>query len=92
MTNCSNCLSSSYGGRDSDSDFCDACTHDPDTGLGGFTDHSINMHFNSEAEAEAYYNSHRYEDDKDDKDDEDDEDDDYDDLLHSIKLEWDRMH
>lgn len=63
MTNCADCPYSFCGHMDHDSDFCDACTHDPDTGWGGFTDHSIGKHFDSEAEAEAYYRRYRYEDD-----------------------------
>jgi ADP-ribose pyrophosphatase YjhB (NUDIX family) len=35
---CGNCP---HGGYDSCSDYCDACRHDPDTGWGGETDHSL---------------------------------------------------
>lgn len=35
---CGNCP---YGGYDPCSDYCDACRHDPDTGWGGETDHSL---------------------------------------------------
>lgn len=33
MKNCSNCPYSFCGHRDSESDICDGCTHDPDTGM-----------------------------------------------------------
>ena len=58
MRNCSNCP---YGPYDALSDYCDGCTHDSDTGWGGFTDHSIkdkdgnSKHFNTEEEQQAYY-------------------------------------
>ena len=59
MRNCSNCP---YGPHyDALSDYCDGCTHDSDTGWGGFTDHSIkdndsnSKHFNTEEEQQAYY-------------------------------------
>lgn len=54
--NCRNCPHSYCGHRDSLSDICDGCTSDPDTGWGGFTDHSMNKHYNSDEEA----NKHRY--------------------------------
>ena len=58
--NCSNCKYSWGGERDYDSDICDSCTHDPDTGWGGFTDHSLegHNHFNSEEERREYYRIH----------------------------------
>lgn len=58
--NCSNCKYSYGGERDYDSDICDSCTHDPDTGWGGFTDHSLegHNHFNSEEERREYYRIH----------------------------------
>lgn len=68
---CKNCKYSFGGFRDALSDVCDNCTHDPDTGWVGFTDHSIGKHFNSDKEAEEYYKSHRYED-EDDYDEDDD--------------------
>lgn len=55
MSKCSNCPHSWGGCYDSSSDWCDACRHDPDTGWGGFTDHSIGKHFNSEKERNTYY-------------------------------------
>lgn len=44
MRKCKNCPSSSWGMRDSLSDICDGCREDPDTGWGGFTDHSLGKH------------------------------------------------
>lgn len=41
--------------RDNLSAICDECIHDPDTGLCGFTDHSIDKHFNSDKESKEYY-------------------------------------
>ncbi len=35
------CGSCPHGGYDPCSDYCDACRHDPDTGWGGETDHSL---------------------------------------------------
>lgn len=58
---CSKCPHSSFGSRDPLSDICDGCTSDPDTGWGGFTDHSINRHFNSTSD----YNNRYYDDDDD---------------------------
>jgi hypothetical protein len=54
---CSNCKYSWGGSRDYDSDICDECTHDPDTGWGGFTDHSLeeSKHFNTEEERILFY-------------------------------------
>lgn len=60
---CKNCKYSYGGHRDAESDICDNCVCDPDTGWGGFTDHSIGKHFNSDEEAKRYYNRHRYDDD-----------------------------
>lgn len=43
------------------SDWCDECQEDPDTGFGGFTDHSYKdeyeygVHFNSQEEADSFY-------------------------------------
>lgn len=50
---CSNCQ---YGTYDPLSDVCDGCTHDSSTGWFGFTDHTVNQHFNSEEEQQDYYN------------------------------------
>lgn len=61
---CSDCEYSCAGGPNALSDICDGCQHDPDTGWGGYTDHS----------QEDEYGSHRhYFDDCDDDDDDDDE-------------------
>jgi len=49
--NCSGCQ---YGSYDPMSDVCDGCRSDPDTGWGGFTDHMIGKHFNSEEERSDY--------------------------------------
>lgn len=61
--NCKNCKYSYGGHRDAESDICDNCVCDPDTRWGGFTDHSIGKHFNSDEEAKRYYDRHRYDDD-----------------------------
>jgi hypothetical protein len=62
MNNCKNC---EYGpGPDPMSDICDGCRNDPDTGWGGFTDHSIGKHFNSDEEAKEYYENHFLYDDE----------------------------
>lgn len=67
---CENCPHSICGERDNLSDICDGCTSDPDTGWGGFTDHSVNRHFNSNEEADKYYERyHNYDDEHDDNDD-----------------------
>lgn len=52
MSNCSRCL---HRGYDALSDFCDGCTHDSDTGWGGFYDHRVDRHFNSTGEQQKYY-------------------------------------
>lgn len=69
--NCKNCQHSICGAPDPMCDICDDCRTDPDTGWGGFTDHSIDKHFNSEEEAKEYYKTH------DNVDNDDDEADDY---------------
>lgn len=51
MRKCSECEYGPY----SCSDICDDCVSDPDTGWGGFTDHSIGVHFDSENEKDEYY-------------------------------------
>ena len=63
MSKWSNCPYSWGGECDPLSDWCDECRNDPDTGWGGFTDHSVGMHFNSEKERDAYY--HQYDTDYD---------------------------
>ena len=63
MSKCSNCPYSWGGECDPLCDWCDECRNDPDTGWGGFTDHSVGMHFNSEKERDAYY--HQYDTDYD---------------------------
>jgi len=67
--NCSNCPHSTFGGGyDPSSDVCDSCTCDPDTGWGGFTDHSISdddgnpIHFDSDDERQEFYILHQFED------------------------------
>ena len=52
MSRCSGCK---YGSYDPSSDICDGCTSDPDTGWGGFTDHSVGKHFSNEDERDEYY-------------------------------------
>ena len=60
MSNCKNCPHS-FGGRyDPLSDWCDSCGHDPDTGWGGFTDHSNGKHYNCEKERHTYYGVYDY--------------------------------
>lgn len=50
-----NCKDCPYGSSpDPTSDICDGCRNDPDTGWGGFTDHSIGKHFYSEDERKDY--------------------------------------
>lgn len=61
---CNNC---EYGEYDPCSDICDACMCDADTGWGGFYDHSIGKHFDSEEEQRKYYEEHG--DDCDDSED-----------------------
>ena len=51
-TRCGECI---YGPYDASSDWCESCTHDPETGWGGFTDHSIGMYFMSDEEQERFY-------------------------------------
>lgn len=65
MSKCSNCEWASFGGSDPSSDICDGCRTDPDTGWGGFTDHSIGKHFNTEKERTKYEREHEdFEDDE----------------------------
>lgn len=48
---------------------CDACeghTNDPDTGWGGFTDHSLGKHFDSEEERIEYLKN-KTDDEEDDE-------------------------
>lgn len=58
---CKTCKYSCCGESNPCSDICDDCQSDPDTGWGGFTDHSYidengsPVHFNSEQEAKAFY-------------------------------------
>lgn len=60
MLKCKNCQYSTTGQPDSLSDWCDECRNDPDTGWGGFTDHSVGEHFMSETERQEYYKKHVY--------------------------------
>lgn len=62
--NCKNCKYSICGERDALSDICDECICDPDTGWCGFTDHSIGKHFNSQEEANEYYEKYIYNNDE----------------------------
>lgn len=39
-SNCKKCSYSSQGKPDNSSDICDGCQYDPDSGWGGYTDHS----------------------------------------------------
>lgn len=56
--NCKNCPYSFAGSYDALSDWCDECRNDPDTGWGGFTDHSVGKHFMTETERQEYYEKH----------------------------------
>ena len=58
MRKCKNCEYSTCGEPDSLSDWCDECRNDPDTGWGGFTDHSVGEHFMTETERQEYYEKH----------------------------------
>lgn len=58
MLKCKNCEYSTCGKPDSLSDWCDECRNDPDTGWGGFTDHSVGEHFMTETEQQEYYEKH----------------------------------
>ncbi len=66
---CSGCKYSTGGGRNPFSDICDGCTHDPETGFGGFRDHSLkdengdSLRFSSDKEQEELYALLRSEDD-----------------------------
>ena len=62
MSRCSSCEYATFGRKDPLSDMCDDCQNDGDTGWGGFTDHSLGIHFNSEQEREDYL---RFLDDED---------------------------
>lgn len=67
MKNCRQCPHSSCGSPDPSCDICDGCRNDPDTGWGGFTDHSIGRHFNSEEERNEYFRNYEdYESDEED--------------------------
>jgi len=67
--NCKNC---EYGPNyDPNSDMCDSCMCDSDTGWGGFYDHRVGKHFDSEEEQNEYYEEHVYDDDASDDTDDD---------------------
>lgn len=51
-TRCSKCP---YGPYNDLSDWCESCTHDPEAGWFGFTDHSIGVYFTSDEEQEKFY-------------------------------------
>lgn len=59
---CSECEHRLFKGGD----ICDGCKFDPDTGWGGFTDHSIGKHFNSDEERDKWYEEHKEEDEDED--------------------------
>lgn len=60
---CKNCEHGSS--PDPMSNICDGCRNDPDTGWGGFTDHSLDKHFYSEEERDEYIHTHEdFEDDE----------------------------
>ena len=52
--NCKGCPHGSGNSPDPCSDVCDGCQNDPDTGWGGFTDHSLGKHFYNEEERRNY--------------------------------------
>lgn len=59
------CQGCQYGSYDPLSDICDGCRSDPDTGWGGFTDHMLGKHFDSEEERDVYERDlEDYEDDE----------------------------
>jgi hypothetical protein len=64
MSKCSTCPYSSFGSRDALSDICDGCQNDSDTSWGGFTDHRLGKHFNSEEDRQIYLNE--YDDEEED--------------------------
>lgn len=73
--NCKGCPYNDFGiGPDPMSDICDGCRNDPDTGWGGFTDHSIGKHFDSIEEADDYRKTHSGMDCEDEDSDEIDDD------------------
>lgn len=49
-------------------DMCDGWTSDPDTGWGGFTDHYLGQHFESEEERKKYIDENGYEPLEEDED------------------------
>lgn len=55
------CKKCPYGPYDPCSDWCDECTMDADTGWGGFMDHRVGKHFDSEEEQRQYYQKHNIE-------------------------------
>ena len=66
MSKCSTCEYATFGAMDPSSDICDGCQNDPDTGWGGFTDHSTGRHYNSEGERDDEHSlfGDDYEDDE----------------------------
>lgn len=66
--NCSDCPYSVGGSRDPLSDICDGCTEDPDTGWGGFTDHSISNEEGSSPHFMSVGEQIHFMDDLDDED------------------------
>lgn len=66
MSKCSGCPNATFGKSDPMSDVCDGCQNDPDTGWGGFTDHSIGKHFYSDDERNEYLRDHEDDEDFDD--------------------------
>ena len=64
----SKCKNCEYGGYNPCSDICDSCTHDPETGWMGFTDHRVGKHFDNEEEQSDYYEKY-FDEEYDDEDD-----------------------
>lgn len=56
MKKCQGCAYGPY--PDPSSDICHGCRNDPDTGWGGFTDHSIGQHFYNEEERRKWKDDH----------------------------------
>lgn len=54
------CPCGSNTSPDPSCDMCDGWTNNPDTGWGGFTDHYIGTHFDSEEERDEYIKKNGY--------------------------------
>lgn len=62
MPNCKNCpWGETYS---NESNICDHCQNDPDTGWGGFTDHRLGRHFYTVEERTKYEREYADRDDR----------------------------